>query len=376
MEESAPGVRSSLPMPLVIDSHCDLAWNMLSYGRDYTRSAAETREIEKGSVAVEKNGDTLLGWPDLQRGQVAVVFSTLFAAPRRSREGDWDKLCYGDSNEAHRLYSEQLDIYQKLNDEKPEQFRLIRSRAELQRHMAEWRSNSPAGKPVGLVVLMEGADGIRSVDELGDWYARGLRLIGLAWAGTRYSGGTREPGPLTDEGRRLLKAMSEFRFVLDLSHMDERSAWEALELYDGPIVATHVNCLALLPDFPTNRHYPDNLLRAVIDRGGVIGNVVANSFLKSGWRRQTGSRKEEVSLDTYAAHIDHVCQLAGNALHSGIGADFDGGFGLQSVPAEIDTVSDLQKLVPLLSRRGYSESDITGVMSGNWLRLLQENLPA
>ncbi len=294
----------------------------------------------------------------------------------RSKEGAWDNLCYSNPDEAHRLYAQQLDLYHELVESKPEHFRLIANSGELDAHMNAWNEPSTAGRPVGLVVLMEGADGIRSIDELREWYEGGVRLIGLAWAGTRYAGGTREPGPLTEDGRRLLKAMAAYNFVLDLSHMDERSASEALDLYEGPIVASHVNCLSLLPDFPTNRHYADSLLQRIIERGGIIGNVPVNSFLKSGWRRNKGSTREEVPLDVFVAHIDHVCQLAGDSLHAGIGSDFDGGFGVQSVPPEIDTVADLQKLAPMLEAKGYTEADAANILGLNWFRLLKENLPA
>ncbi len=361
--------------PIIVDAHSDLAWNMLNFGRDYTRSAAETRAAEKGGIAVEKNGNTLIGWSDYQEGRVAIVFATLFAAPARTKEGDWDKLCYATNEEAHRVYRDQLDAYHRLTESHPDRFRLILNRGELNEHLAEWKEAGQREKSVGLVVLMEGADGIRSVDELAEWHDLGLRLIGLSWHGTRYAGGTREPGPLTPEGRTLLRSMAELGFILDLSHMDEQAAWEALDLYEGPIVATHVNCLALLPDYPTNRHFSDRLLRAILERGGIVGSVVFNDFLKSGWSVRTGSRRDEVPLDTVAAHIDHVCQLAGDALHAGIGSDFDGGFGLQSTPPEIDTVADLQKLVPLLQTRGYNETDVAQVMGGNWLRCLRENLP-
>ncbi|MFN2119283.1 MAG: dipeptidase [Anaerolineales bacterium] len=363
-------------MTLIIDAHCDLAWNVLSFGRDYTLGAEDTRRRERGSAAVARNGDTLLGWPDYQRGQVAIVFATLFAAPNRANEGAWDKICYSNPVEAHKLYSDQLDEYHRLTEAHPGKFRLIQNGAELESHWKIWNDPAQDDKPVGLVVLMEGADGIRNIDELDDWQERGVRLIGLAWAGTRYAGGTREPGPLTDDGLRLLKAMGERGFVLDLSHMDERSASQALDLYEGPIVATHVNCLALLPNFPTNRHYPDELLRRIVERDGIIGSIPTNNFLKSGWNRKNGSQREEVPLDTYVAHIDHVCQLAGDSRHAGIGSDFDGGFGLQSVPPEIDTVADLQKIAPLLEKRGYSETDIANILGLNWLRMLQGSLPS
>ena len=362
-------------MPLIIDSHCDLAWNMLNFGRDYTRSAAETREKEKGTLAPEKNGASLIGWPDYQRGQVAIVFSTLFASPARANEGEWDKLCYATYPEAHQLYLDQLHLYHQLADSRPDHFRLVFNKKDLNSHMAEWQDPSKKERPVGLLPLMEGADGILDMGELAEWHDLGLRIIGLAWAGTRYSGGTREPGPITAEGRNLLKAMADFNFILDLSHMDERAALEALDLYEGPIAATHVNCLALLPNFPTNRHFSDTVLHGVIERGGVIGTIPLNTFLKPGWNRKNGSRREEVPLDAAAAHIDHICQLAGDSSHAGIGSDFDGGFGVQSVPPEIDTIADLQKLAPLLRERGYSDSDTAKILGLNWLNFLEKNLP-
>ena len=360
----------------IIDSHCDLAWNMQSFGRDYTRSAAETRQLEKGTSTPEHNGDSLIGWPDYQRGRVAIVFSTLYASPLRSKMGEFDQAFYSNYEEAHRIYLDQLRLYHQLTDSKPDYFRLILNTKDLRHHMDEWQAPGKKNQPVGLIPLMEGADGIRSTDELDEWYSLGLRLIGLAWAGTRYAGGTREPGPLTNDGRRLLKAMTGFNFTLDLSHMDEQSVLEALDLYEGPIVATHANCLALLPEFPTNRHLSDRVIRGVIERDGIVGIVPLNSFLKTGWSHAKGSPREEVPLDVVAAHMDHVCQLAGDAKHVGIGSDFDGGFGVQSVPPEIDTIADLQKLIPLLVARGYSEYDAANILGGNWLNFLEKNLPS
>jgi membrane dipeptidase len=362
-------------MHFIIDAHCDLAWTLLSFGRDYWRSAEETREAERGGPVIEANGDTLLGWADYQRGHVEIVFSTLFAAPARSRMGDWDTLCYSTPAEAHALCRQQLSLYQELAESSPDKFQLICDKQELRTHIGQWQAGPGKERPVGLVALMEGADAILSVDELAEWHELGLRIIGLAWSGTRYAGGTREPGPLSADARPLLKGMAELGFVLDLSHMDEQASFEAIDFYDGPIIATHVNCLALLPNFPTNRHFSDRLLRALLERGGIIGSVPANQFLKPEWSRRNGSRRDEVPLDVYAAHIDHVCQLAGNSTHAGIGSDFDGGFGLQSTPPEIDTIADLQKLVPLLKARGYGDADAANILGMNWQRFLDTNLP-
>jgi membrane dipeptidase len=204
----------------------------------------------------------------------------------------------------------------------------------------------------------------------------GLRIIGLAWAGTRYCGGTSEPGPLTPEGRELVAAMADYKFILDFSHMDEAAAFESLDRYEGPMIATHSNCAALMKGADTNRHLPDRVIEGLIERNAVIGVVPLNSFLKVGWQRKSGSRREELSIDAVIAHIDHICQLAGDSLHAGIGSDFDGGFGLQSIPPEFDSVADLQKLAAGLMTRGYNESDAENILGGNWLRFLRRHLPA
>jgi membrane dipeptidase len=361
----------------IIDSHQDIAWNILAYGRDYTRSVTETRRLESGTATPNRNGDSLIGWPEYQRGKVAIVFSTLYVTPFRKKETD-DTIFYTDSQSAHRLYRNQMDVYRRLADSHPDKFRLISSTPELDSVIEHWSNpkQDSDGHPVGLVRLMEGADGIRSPRELAEWWDLGLRIIGLAWAGTRYCGGTGEPGPLTDEGRQLISAMAEYNFILDLSHMDKAAANESLDRYEGPVLASHANCAALMRGSETNRHLPDHIIRGLIEREGVIGVIPFNTFLKVGWVRKNGSRREEVQLDALIAHIDHICQLAGNANHAAIGSDFDGGFGWQSVPEELDSVADLQMIATKLMERGYTETDAANVLGGNWLRFLRKNLPS
>jgi len=301
----------------------------------------------------------------------------LFAAPARKKEL-WDTVWYPDYETAHRLYRDQLLLYRKLADSHSDKFRLITSAKELDSVIEHWSKplQNDEGHPVGLIYLMEGADGIRSPHELAEWWEMGLRMIGLAWAGTRYCGGTNDPGPLTDDGRKLLSAMRDYNFILDLSHMDEASALESLERYEGPIMATHANCAALMQGSDSNRHLSDRVIRGLIERGGVNGVLPFNAFLKAGWNRRNGSRREEVPLDVLIAHIDHICQLAGNADHAAIGSDFDGGFGVQSIPPELDSIADLPKIASKLIGRGYTEADAEKILGGNWLRFLRENLPA
>jgi membrane dipeptidase len=372
-ETNRPAAGDSAPAMLLVDAHQDLAWNILCFGRDYTRSAAETRRLEENRDTPLYNGDTLLGWPDYQRGRVALVFASLFAAPIRRKLGEWDRLVYQTAAKAHSLYQAQLDAYHRLADDHPGKFQIVQARGDLQSVLDHWAQPGVEEHPVGLVILMEGAEGVRAPGELEDWWARGVRLIGPAWAGTRFCGGTREPGPLTEEGYALLEAMDGFGFTLDLSHMDEQAAFQALDAYQGAIVATHSNAAALLKGAETNRFLSDRLIQTLLERDGIIGIVPYNRFLVWGWTERDG--RHSVTLQHVVAQIDYICQIAGDARHVGLGSDFDGGFGLQSVPAEVDTIADLSKIGHLLAEKGYTEEDIAAVLGENWISLLRRTLP-
>jgi len=358
---------------LIIDAHQDLAWNILTFGRDYTLPVAETRQRELGTETPLHNGDTLLGWPEYQQGRVAIVFGTLFAAPARRKLGSWDVQCYHDADEAHLRYSAQLDAYHRLVDEYPAKFRLVTTQAELSEVIAHWEDEEVGEHPVGLVVLMEGAEAVKEPAALEEWWVRGVRLIGPAWAGTRFCGGTREPGPLTKAGYALLDGMAAFGFTLDISHMDEQAVLQVLDHYPGGIVASHSNAAALLKGVQSNRFLSDRVIHGLIERSGVIGIVPYNRFLSAEWT--PGESRHKVTLEHVVAQVDHVCQIAGSARHVGLGSDFDGGFGLQSVPVEIDTVADLAKIAPLLAEKGYTEDEIAAVLGRNWLAHLQKYIP-
>ncbi len=361
-------------MPLIVDAHQDLAWNALTFGRDVTRSVADTRAAEADSQAPARNGNTLLGLPEYLQGQVAVILATLFVSPARLQSALWDGQAYNTPQEAHVMAGQQLDYYHRLTDEHPE-FVLIENRPDLERVLATWNGPHKAGRRIGLVPLMEGADPIREPEEVEAWFARGIRVIGLSWAGTRYAGGTGEPGPLTAEGRRLLELMAGLGLILDVSHASDESCLEALDRFQGTVIASHANPRALLKDFARpERMLTDEMITRLAEAGGVIGIVPYNRFLKSGYLPAHG--KDAVTLTEVVAMIDYICQLTGSAAHVGIGSDFDGGFGVERVPAEIDTVADLQKLDPLLRARGYSTADVAGILGQNWVKVLRRGLPA
>jgi membrane dipeptidase len=277
---------------------------------------------------------------------------------------------YTNATEAHRLANAQLDIYHRLADNH-DQFKLISTQDDLQAVLTTWEGDSPLDERlIGLLPSLEGADPILEPEEVEAWYERGLRAVGLAWEGTRYAGGTHEPGPLTRLGYALLEVMADLNMILDLSHLAEESYFQAVEAYEGVTIASHSNPRRFLP---TSRGLSDEMIVLLAERGGVIGIVPYNLFLKPDWRR--GDRREEVSLTVVVDAIDHVCQVTGSHRHVGIGSDFDGGLGLEHVPAEVDSVADLQQISGLLAERGYEDEQIADILSGNWLRLLRRALP-
>jgi membrane dipeptidase len=359
---------------LIVDGHEDIAWNMLTFGRDPNRPVAETRALEMGSEIPTHTGAALLGWPEWVAGRVGVVFATLFAAPIRRKVGPWERMCYRDPEEARALYLASLDAYKRLTDRHADRFQLIGSRTVLDEVLKTWVPDPPRAPRLGLVLLMEGGDAILDLAEVEAWYAQGLRILGPAWTGTRFAGGTHEPGPLTTEGRELLQRMAEVGLALDLSHMTEAGQRQALDTYPGVVLASHSNALALLPDSPNpERHLTDAVMRGLAEREGVIGLVLYNPFLVGGWKPEHG--RERVTLDRVVAQVDYICQLTGSAQHVALGSDFDGGLGLHKIPAGLDSVADLRFIGDALVARGYSPLEVEAILGGNWLSLLHRLLP-
>lgn len=365
-------------MKIILDAHQDLAYNMAALGRDYRRSAFQTRQLEQGKPFMAWTDESLLGWPEYMQARVALVFSTLFAAPARSVPPEKrDSQIYDTLEQAHQIYKNQLLSYHRLCEESPDQFRLILTQSDLKQHLETWQTipeDETPQLPVGFIPLMEGAEGILSFDELPMWWDLGIRTIGLAWRSNRYTGGTGEPGPLTQDGESLLRAMSHQGFVLDISHMDPPAALQAIDQYDGKIIASHANLAWLVEGYEGNRLLTKDLLNALLERDAIIGVVPCNYFLKRNIPETGG--KASVSLRLAAEQIDTICQIAGDSKHVGLGTDFDGGIGLESVPAEIETIGDLPKLDDFLKEMGYDENQREDIRYRNFLNMIQSVLPS
>lgn len=362
---------------IVVDAHLDIAFNAVELGRDYLINAHEKRRMEAGTPVAATSGQPTIGLPDSLLGRVGIVFGTLYVEPARSHgmiASGFSQNRYSTPREAYTLALRQLDYYQRLFDN-DSRLRPIRSQKELDEVLATWKAGQPAASHVqGMVLLMENADPILEPRQFEEWYERGVRVVGPAWSGTRYCGGTGEPGPLTALGHELLDVMASFNALLDLSHMAEESFFEALDRYTGHLIASHSNPRRFVGDADDarQRQLTDMQIRRLVERDGVIGAVPFNVFLQEGWKK--GDPRLPVSR--FLDAIDAICQLAGSAAHVGIGTDFDGGFGVESIPEPLDTTTDLWSLGDLLNQRGYSQADVEAILCGNFLRKLRAILPA
>ena len=346
--------------PIIVDAHQDIAWNKIALNRDFLESVAAKRARE-GVNPAHGEGPAVVGFPELVAGNVRVVFATLYVAQARPDRTGWGKT-YTTPQEAHDQAMEQIAYYAMLAMDP--RVSLITTRGDVDRVLA-------APEPrVGLVILMEGADPIIAPEQTQEWFDAGVRIVGPAWSQTRYSGGTRAPGPLTPLGRALMPQLERAGILLDASHMAERSFFDALEYYNGTIIASHSNCRAFVN---TDRQLTDAMIREISARDGVIGAVFYNRFIREGW--DISAKKEAVTLVDVVRHVKYICEIVGNANHVGIGTDFDGGFGWDSTPHEIDTVADLQKMSDALSAANFSDAEIANFFGGNWIRVLRRILP-
>ena len=353
---------------LIIDAHLDLSMNAIQGNRDLTQSVHTIRAQEAG-VPGKGKGQGTVAYPEMRQGRIALSIVTLIA---RSTGHPVPHIDYRSHAQAYGMAQGQLAYYRAL--EQSGLVRMIEDADALQDHMAAWTAwdESEADKPtppLGFVLSMEGADPILNPEQLDAWWQAGLRLLGPTHYGPgRYAGGTGTELGLTELGAPLLQEMARLGIILDLTHLSDQAFWQSVEIYDGPVLASHNNCRTLVPH---QRQFSDEQLRVIIERDGVIGAAFDNWMLDPMWVKDE-SANTSVTLNTVVDHIDYVCQLAGNSRHAALGTDLDGGFGREQSPCDLDTIADLQKIPALLAERGYGDDDITAIMHENWVRFLAD----
>ncbi len=406
----------------IIDGHLDIALNALSYERDQTLALEEIRQRELRCA--DGRGTAAVSLPEMCKGHVGLAMVTVLARakpwvmpdrqPARTN-GDWPH-----ESMAYAIAQGQLAYYRYLQQQN--KVFVVTNRTTLDAHWTRWQRD-PQHVPIGIVITMEGADAIIDPAQLRDWYDQGLRAVSLAHFGhSRYAAGTpsRDPnspeqdGPLTSRGRALLGELEKFNIALDMTHLSDKSFAEAMDRFGGRVYASHSNARALAD---TVRQLTDTQLRTIFNRGGMVGIAFYNGMIR--WHSSPADSetsdagtsggnvggvggnvggvggnvggvggnvggdvgggepvRDEVGLEHVVDHIEHICQIAGDCKHVGIGSDLDGGFGHEHAPREIDSIADLQKLADHLSQRHFSDTDIDAIMHGNWLRFWNEVLPA
>jgi membrane dipeptidase len=361
-------------MRLIIDAHLDLGWSAVSFNRDLTLSVDEVRRLEQGMTDEPARGRNTVTLPELRRAGVAVAVATLLA--RGGPDQPWragykrTDLDHAAPSLAYAQAHAQLAYYRLL--EQQNHLRFIRDRRQLDAHWDAYR-RQPDSTPLGIILSMEGADPIVGPEQVQYWWDQGLRAVGPAHYGrSHYAYGTGVDGPLSDAGIDLLKRFERLGMALDATHLSDTSFWHAMEVYRGPVLASHHNCRVLVPG---DRQLADDQIKLLVEREAVIGVALDAWMLYPNWvRGQTDP--EVVGLSALADHIEHVCDLAGDARHSAIGSDLDGGFGHEQTPRDVKTIADLQKLADILSSRGFANDDIDAIFHGNWLRFFRNTLPA
>lgn len=367
-------------MSLIFDCHLDLSMNALEWNRDLRWSQERIRRWELSMNDKVDRGNNTVCFPEMRRGGIGICVATQIAR----NSGYFHKLPgWSSPEQAWAQTQGQLAWYREM--ESQGELVQIRNRAQLDKHIELWKNGANEDdlrdvaidsrtlrkkRPIGYILSLEGADSIVTLKHLERSYEDGLRALGPAHYGPgRYAHGTDASGPLTPIGRDLLKEMRRLGIILDVTHLCDETFWEALDLFDGPLWASHQNCRTLAP---WNRQFADDQIKAVAERGGVLGMAFDAIMMVPGWVHKRSKPAEfQLKIERICDHIDHMCQLTGSAKHVGIGTDLDGGYGKEQTPMDMDSIADLQTIPGLLRERGYSEKDIDGIMWRNFVDFLR-----
>ncbi|MFC4871508.1 dipeptidase [Negadavirga shengliensis] len=357
---------------LIIDAHLDLAMNAIEWNRDLKMELSRIRQMEMHMKDKPDRGRGTVCLPELRKGKIGIVVATQLArySPPDSALAGWNS-----PQQAWAMTQAQLAWYREM--ESLGEMKQIVSRTGLEEMVNLWEDDTipDSEKPIGYLLSLEGADSLVDVSYLGKAYGYGVRALGLSHFGPgRYAPGTKTEGPITSQGRELLAEMGHLNMILDVTHLTDQGIEEAMDIYQGPVWASHHNVRKLVPH---QRQLTDEQISKLIKRGAVIGGMLDCwamdirfiDAISDPWQL-------DIKLEKLVDHWDHICQIAGNSRHVAIGSDLDGIFGTEQSPWDMNSIADLQKFENLLKDRGYNDEDIDNIFHANWLRFLRNALPA
>ncbi len=350
----------------IFDAHLDLSMNAMEWNRDLQQPISDINAREKGLTDKPDRGKGVVSFPELRKGNIGLVVATQIA---RYVASDNPLSGWHSPQQAWAQTQAQRAWYRTM--EEAGELTPITDITSLENHLALWQnSDTNDSKPIGYILSLEGADSLITVDYVEKAYAYGLRALGPAHYGPgRYANGTDAAGKMNQNGLDLLKKMASLNMILDATHLCDDAFWQALEHFDGAVWASHNLCRTLVNH---NRQYSDEQIKALINRGAVLGAAFDAWMIVPNWIKKVSTPLQmNCNMDKVIDHIDHICQMAGNTNHVGIGSDLDGGYGREQCPYDVETIADLQKMPHLLKKRGYTEGDIEQMMHGNFLRFLR-----
>lgn len=286
-------------------------------------------------------------FPLLEKESVKIVVATAFPLP--PKDDFFDPVTNELIEKDFRGYASKTEMHPK--------WRIIRDAADIRHTLATPDAH-------GLILHIEGLNVVTDQDwnRLERWYGMGWRSLGIVWNLTNpLGGGTQDTtSGLTALGRRMLEWMQERRMIADFAHMNRPTFWQALEVVRGPIVVSHGNACARCP---SPRNYEDDQLRAVAERGGVVGAFFANTYVVGKERRGT--------VQDVADHIDHLVGTMGIE-HVALGTDFGG--IITGLVEGLESLERLPNLWAELARRGYRDEQLERLAWKNASRALTDIL--
>lgn len=355
---------------LIFDAHLDLAMNAIEWNRDLTRPLEEIRQRELHLKDKNDRGRGTVCLPELRKGKVGLVVAT-----QLSRVASFGNSLPGSSwnspQQAWAMTQAQLAWYREM--EAINEMVQITNLEELNNHISLWNDIEipNESKPIGYILSLEGADSLVDVSYLHKAYNYGLRAVGLSHFGPgRFAQGTKMEGGITPLGIELLKEMGKLNFILDVTHLTDKGFDQVIEMYQGPVWASHHNVRAIVP---TQRQLTDEQIRKLIDRDAVIGGMLDCWAMDIRFIDAVSDPWQlNIRLENLVDHWDHICQIAGDSLHIGIGTDLDGNFGTEQTPWDMNSIADLQSYQSILLNRGYKQEDVENIFHKNWIRFLQK----
>lgn len=313
----------------IVDAHADTLWAAPREGREWTaRSRVGHADLER-----------------LVEGGVRLQVLALFSSPlHRGRGYTADALAM-----LERYYAGVERVRRRYR------VRTVRCRADLE----------DRGEDLKVLLSIEGGEALQgSLEVLHAFFRLGVRAMGLVWNHrNELADGIADAdagGGLTPFGRAVLSEMERLGMAVDVSHLSPAGFWDVVKRAEKPFYASHANARAVA-DHP--RNLDDDQLRAIAERGGVVGVTFNPAFL-------TG--RNDATVDDVVRHIEHVASVAGIAC-VGVGSDFD---GISRTPEGLEDASKIGRLAEALRGRGLRPEEVEAVMGGNMLRFFRRVLPA